>query len=728
MRGFVKECHKMKIFFYAIGSWLTFLSVDLLFFLFSSWKDAKTLHLKFIPDAFSVIFIVLCYAGIGLFVGACVKGFKVFGKKKLLINQTQWLYLPITLSFALNCLINSVLFYKQHIWAIPFASGIYFKGFILFAIVILGVSLAVKFSQLIQKSPLITLTSICISGELFWSIMREALFPGGFLKDSFAGYHSIIVILSASVVSGLAFASIYFFVSRLFSKTRVCGLNIFLCFLMALLLHTATADTSCAGQSSATPRRPNVVLIILDTLRADHLSSYGYQKKTTPNIDAFAAQAVQYKHACSTASYTLPSVASILTGLYPCGHSANRVIEAEKNNTLVQGLSEQSLYDNYTTLAEFLKKAGYATAGIISNIYLSRSYGFQQGFDYFDDDLPSVVSAMPMCAALSFLNIFLPIDDFLTSTGRNGHRIASQINASAISWLNRHDGTNPFFLMLHYFDVHHPYFPERLGMQSVPDSIIKRYGRLGNYIDIENLIINSVTNGQKKLLPDERDFLINNYDRELLFLDKKVGELFSYLQEKNLYDESLIIIVADHGESFGEHNLMLHGMCLYEDNLRVPLIIKYPLSDEKKGTVDYPVSLAGLVPTVLSYLSIHTPDFIQGASFVDPQKQVLFAMNIINPALPWPLPEVFKTTTFSLFRNGYKLLKFDKGKDQLYYLNNDPEETINLIAQERSIGAGISKDLDNYIERYTDHSILKNTPQDIDKATLDNLRNLGYIK
>jgi len=718
----------MQIFFYAIGSWLTFLSVDLLFFLFSSWKDAKTLHLKFIPDAFSVIFIVLCYTGIGLFVGTCVKGLEVFGKKRLLANQTQWLYLAITLSFALNCLINIVLIYKQHIWAIPFSSTAYRQGLILLTLIIISLALALRFSQVLQKSLAITLFSVCTAGELFWSITREGLFPGGCLKDSFIGYNSITVILAALVVSGLFFTSIYFYVPRLFAITKKSALNVFLCVLMGSLLYAGTFDTSYADQSSATPRRPNVVLIILDTLRADHLSCYGYPMKTTPNIDAFAAQAVRYSRAYAAASYTLPSIASILTGLYPCGHGANRTKGPVKNSFSIQTLYEQGLNDNNSTLAEFLKQAGYSTAGIVSNIYLSRSFGFQQGFDYFDDDIPSVASVMPMCAALPFLNIFFPVDDFLTSRGHNGHRIAPQINASAISCLNRYGRTSPFFLMLHYFDVHHPYFPERLGMKSVPDSIRHRYNRCANYLDVENQIVSSVMQGQKKLLQDEKDFLINNYDRQLLLLDEKVGEVFSYLKEKKLYDESLIIIAADHGESFGEHNLMLHGICLYEDNLHVPLIIKYPLSDQKKGTVGYPVSLTGLVPTVLSYLTIDTPDFIQGASFVNPQKQVLFAMNIQNPFTPWLLPELFKTDTFSLFNNGYKLIKFNNGHDQLYYLNNDPYETINVIAQQSSTGAGLRKDVAKYIEKYTDRRVFKNTPQDIDKATLDNLRNLGYIK
>jgi arylsulfatase A-like enzyme len=720
----------MHIVLYTLGSWLTFLFVDFLFFLFSSMKDATTLNLKFIPDLFSVVFIIICYMGIGLFIGICVKGCEALGKTKTCAHKNKWLCLAVTLSFAVNCLMNIVLFYKQQTSAIPFASVPYLRAVMLLIIIIISIAVAVKFSHVLKKSPVITLFSVCTSGEVFLSIIREGFFPGGCLKDSFAGYNSLTVLSTAVVLGGLVFSSIYFYAPRLFSRIRGRGLTVFLSLCMVYLFHAGTVHTSYAGRISETPRRPNVILIILDTLRADHLSCYGYGKNTTPNIDAFAAQAVRYSHAYAAASFTLPSIATIVTGLYPCGHNANRTSEpaGNKDSSLIQILYDQGLNDNNTTFAEFLKKAGYSTAGITSNIYIGRSYGFQQGFDYFDDDLPSVAAVMPMCAAVSFLNLFFPIDDFLTSRGHNGQRIAAQINTSAIGWLNRYDTTNPFFLMLHYFDVHHPYFPESLGMQSVPFAIKNRYARCSNYGDIEKQIVASVMSGHKTLLQDEKDFLIDNYDRELLVLDKKVGELFSYLRKNNLYDESLIIITADHGESFGEHNLMLHGICLYEDNLHVPLIVKYPLSDQKKGTVDSPVSLTGIVPTVLSYLSINTPDFIQGASFDDPQKQTVLAMHTHNPVPVFLLPEPFNADAVSLLKNGYKLISFANGHDELYYLDNDPYETADIIARESSTGAALRADVSQYIEKYTVRRPHKKTPQPIDKATIENLRGLGYVK
>jgi len=718
----------MQLFLYAVGCWLTFLAVDSLFFVFSSLKDVRTFSLTFVPDTFTIVFIVLCYTCIGFSIGLFLKCFEGIGKKYLPAKNHSWPCLAVIVSLGCNCIMNSVLLYKNNILKIPFLSAVYSKAFLLFIVILLGIWLAVTCANMIRKGPLTALMAFCVSGELFWGILREGLFPGGSLKDSFAGYGGGIITAVAVAVSGLVFTSLYFYVPRLFARSGRKSAFLFLA--SGVFLSAGIFDASFAGQPAAALRRPNIVLILLDTVRADHLSCYGYPQKTTPVLDAFAAHAVRYSRAYSTASYTLPSIATIVTGLYPCGHNANRLKESDNRGdaSLLHWVYEQDLNDNQTTLAEFLKKTGYATAGIISNNYLTRHFGFDQGFDYYDDDIPSVAVVMQTCAALPFLNMFLPIDDYLTAQGHNGQRIAAQINASAIDWLSRYDTKAPFFLMLHYFDAHNPYFPEKTGMQNVPDAIKKRYAKTANYIDLEKQIISPVIQGQKILLPDEKDFLINNYDRELLLLDSKLGELFSYLQGKNLYDESLIIVASDHGESFGEHNLMLHGICLYEDNLHVPLLIKYPKSEQKTGTVDYPVSLAGLVPTILSYLAIDMPDFIQGASFADPQKQILFAMNIQNSFSPWVLPELFTADTYSLIKNGYQLIRFDKRNDQLYYLNNDPHETIDIIAQESATGAGLGAALEQCIKQFTNRRPAESVPQSVDKKTIENLRNLGYIK
>ncbi|MEI6127644.1 MAG: sulfatase, partial [Pseudomonadota bacterium] len=388
----------------------------------------------------------------------------------------------------------------------------------------------------------------------------------------------------------------------------------------------------------------------------------------------------------------------------------------------------RGLSDEHTTLAELLKNEGYGTAGVISCNFLAKSYGLHQGFDYYNDYIPSVASFMNSCAAVSFLNIFLPLDDFLSSTGHNGHKTAQQINASATAWLAQQDLKKPFFLMTHYFDAHHPYFPEKMGMKNVPASIINRYNPCTNYLDLEKQIIDSIISGRKKLLPDEKDFLVGNYDRLIAALDKKLGEFFSQLKKMGLYDDSLIIIVSDHGESFGEHNLMLHGLSLYEDNLRVPLLIKYPLSGQVKGTVDYPVSLAGLAPTVLSYASIPVPDFMQGSPLFEPHSQKILAMLYYSGSTQWSLPEALQGDQFSLLDQGHKLIQFGNGQKQVFDLTGDPEETNNKMNEREAISEKLLADLHHHIKKLTDLTTGGDTNQTIDKGAIQNLKNLGYIK
>ncbi len=718
----------MQIFLFSLASWMIYFCVDFLFFLFSAWMDAKVLNLTFTPDTFTILFTIACYISIGVCMGLCIEGVKVFGGKYLSLIHSQWLHLSVVLSVGCISLIHGVLLYKKHILVIPFSLSANIKVIILLLLTIPGLWAAVKITGMIKKSPIVSLISLCISVEVFWNILREGLYPGRYLKDSVIGGSGITVIMLAFAVGILVYTCFYYCVPRLFSKNSP---NLMMRFLLitlpgALLFSSMLYGSAChAAQAVLHAKKPNIILIILDTLRSDHMSCYGYPKKTTPNIDAFASEAVQYTHAYPTASWTLPSIASVLTGLYPCGHGAHRVKEGGigKGVIPIRGLS-----DDHTTLAEILKKEGYSTAGIISCTFLTKSYGLHQGFDYYDDYIPSIESFMSYCSVLSFFNIFLPVDDFLSSTGHNIHKTAQQVNDSTVSWLNQSDQKKPFFLMAHYFDVHHPFFPEKIGMRSVPTSIKNRYAHYSNYVDLEKQIINSVLSGKRKLLSDERDFLINNYDREIVLLDQKIGELFSFLKENKLYDESLIVILSDHGESFGEHNLMLHGLSLYEDNLRVPLIIKYPLSDQKKGTVDYPVSLAGLAPTLLSYTSIPTPDFMQGSLFSEPQNQKIFSMLYYSGSALWALPELLQGDQSSLLDQNHKLMQFGNGQKQLHDLIKDPEETNNMISKEGSISEKLLADMTDYIKKFTGRKTTEKINQTIDKEAIQNLRNLGYIK
>lgn len=712
----------MRSILFSIAAWFIFFCAELLFFSVATWRDATTVQITYTPDSVTVLLTAVCYIGIGACQGVCLKVIEALSAEMLPIRRSQWVHLAVLVSFFAYSMMHCALLSKLHILPFPAALPMYAKAGGALLLAMAGLVLAGIIACRIQKSPGVFLTSLCLSGGVFWNIVREGLHSGGFLKGSWMQGDIRAVVVTAAVIGIFLFFCGYSCMPRIVTRLRQGRASCVL--LIAFFLAGLAGPRPCHAAPPA--HKPNIILIILDTLRIDHLSCYGYHRQTTPHIEAFAKDAVVYTHACPTTTWTLPSTASILTGLYPCGHGAHRVtVGGLANGTIpIRGLSEDR-----TTLAEVLKKEGYTTAAVVSATFLTRIYGLHQGFDYYDDTIPYAISLMNSCAALSILNMFLPIDDLITSTGHNGQKTARQVNDSALAWLSRsRDSSTPFFLLSHYFDAHHPFFPKRLGMRSVPASIRNRYAGCTNYIELEKKIIDSVISGKKKLLADEKKFLQENYDREIMQLDQDIEDLFSSLKQMNLYDESMIIIVSDHGESFGEHNLMLHGLSLFEDNLRVPLIIKYPLSEQKRGIVEHPVSLAGIVPTILSWLSIPIPDDVQGKPFSLPQEQTILSMVYYSGSALWNLPGILQGDQFSLIAGKHKLIQFGDGTKKLFTPGNDPGETHDRMNTDHAVGEKLAADLAEYVENFTNRAAETRGNQVLDKNMLQNLRDLGYIQ
>jgi arylsulfatase A-like enzyme len=256
---------------------------------------------------------------------------------------------------------------------------------------------------------------------------------------------------------------------------------------------------------------------------------------------------------------------------------------------------------------------------------------------------------------------------------------------------------------------------------------MKKYGRKSaNYADMEKHLIASVQNGTKPLLDHEQKYLVDNYDREIMMLDKKVGKILDELKDRGLYDDSLIIITSDHGESFGEHNLMLHGISLYEDNLHVPLLVKYPSGNTPAGTQEHPVSLTGIMPTVLSYLSIPVPEDVQGVPFDDREAQTILAQNYTSTHFKGQ--QQFRSDVVSLHQGDYKYIRFVKTQDQLFNLREDPAELHNIMDAVGVPAKTMQHTLNSFMEQFS-----LSGPEDegekaeMDKATLENLKSLGYL-
>ena len=278
---------------------------------------------------------------------------------------------------------------------------------------------------------------------------------------------------------------------------------------------------------------PNVVLAVLDTVRADRLSCYGHARETTPGLDAFAREeATRYTNARSTAPYTLGSHASLLTGLFPAQHGAS-----------VGGPGSRPIREGIPLLGERFAAAGYTTGAVVANrFYLNRRLGFDRGFHHFDARVGTRVAP------------FQALGQALAAP-RLGHlyRDAERITELALEWV---DGLEPgpFFLFLNYLDAHAPFRPPRYAWKAL--------GEPGRALDDYAF--------------EERRLLM--YDSEVLYLDRWLTRLRAGLRERGVYDETLFVVTADHGHGFGDHGHEEHSWLLYDEQLRVPLLVKPPRS------------------------------------------------------------------------------------------------------------------------------------------------------
>jgi arylsulfatase A-like enzyme len=366
----------------------------------------------------------------------------------------------------------------------------------------------------------------------------------------------------------------------------------------------ALALGACAPQA-APPR--NLLLISIDTLRPDHLGVYGYPRPTSPRLDAFARDAVVFERAYGSSSWTLPSMASLLTSEYPSGHRCvgNR----------------SSLAPGFATLAEHLAAQGFDTAAVVSHVFFARRYGLDQGFAHYDDDL-------------------------VRDQAEQSERMVSSpaVTAKARAWLEaraRAGDARPFFLWIHYFDPHADYLPH--------PGVTERFG----------------------------DRPVDLYDGEIAFTDAYVGEVLDALERLGLARDTLVVVVSDHGEAFGERGFHGHRLTLHEEELRVVMMFRVPgLAPRRVAT---PVSLVDVEPTVLELLGAPPLAQAAGTSLVPALRGASFArapiLAELRSALTWHRED-------AVIDADWKLIVQRRRTQKLYDLARDPGEARDLGAAE----------------------------------------------
>ena len=305
-----------------------------------------------------------------------------------------------------------------------------------------------------------------------------------------------------------------------------------------------------------------IILISLDTLRADHLGIYGYHRNTTPYIDAFARENIIFENAVVQSACTLPSHMSIMTSLYPSSHG----VQSE-----TQRLSEE-----HVTLAELVRKGGYKTAAFADGAFMRGVYGFNKGFDLYDGDKREGIACI------------LP---------------------KAKKWLEENK-SNPFFLFVHCYDIHDPYTPP-----PPYDSIFHDFTYTGNFIPTTQNM-QAAAWRRKEVHDEDLRHIKALYDGGIRYTDEKIGAFLSFLHDAGLKDNTLIIITSDHGEEFQEHGSFLHWKLYFRPNLHVPLIMHIPGFPKKEIRINELVQSIDIFPTILDSADLPPYKKAQGKSLV----------------------------------------------------------------------------------------------------------------
>ncbi|MHC5156691.1 MAG: sulfatase-like hydrolase/transferase [Planctomycetota bacterium] len=419
--------------------------------------------------------------------------------------------------------------------------------------------------------------------------------------------------------------------------------KLFIMFVMGTVIG-AVVVWFVTGRDGGGPR--HIVLISIDTLRADHLSCYGYGHRTTPVIDAFAENAVLFENCFSNIPLTLPAHASMLTGLIPPAHG-------------VQDNLGMVLSDSIVTLPEILQAEGYTTYGIISAEVLKRSYGLNQGFDVYDDSFDAANSAEMVA-----------------------QRTGDETVTHAIKWL-RENRDKKTFMFIHFYDPHTVYAP--------PAPFDKRFQ--------------------------------HPYDGEIAFVDHCIGQFLEELKRSGQYDDSLIIVTGDHGEMLGEHGESEHGYFIYQNALRVPLIIK-PAGFSKKRRVTNNTTLTDIVPTILAQGDYEMSEPVHGVDLSG-----YFAGNGRRIDDRFIFNESLTATKY----NGNSLLGVINDKwhyiqttrPELYDLAADPRALNNLIDSEPKRASYLKKQLADILDRCV--AVGQGSASELNYESMAAIKSLGYV-
>ena len=407
--------------------------------------------------------------------------------------------------------------------------------------------------------------------------------------------------------------------------------------IVAIIILAASFVGAALGADGSPAKPRNLIIVSIDTLRADRLGCYGNDRPTSPAIDGIATEGVVFDDASAPSPWTKPSHASVLTGLYPSRNGAVAM--------------DSDMREDVAHLASHLAARGFQTLAVVSSMFLNQ-HGLERGFQHLQ---------------------YVPFVQ--------GNRKSSPVTAPAIEMLRKRDRSKPLFALVHYMDVHSDY----LSLPKYEKMFVRSYE---GFADGTTQQLYRFAAGQFDLEKKDAAHLLDLYDAGIRQIDDELARLFGFLRKDGLLDDSLLVVLSDHGEEFLEHGSVLHGHTQFQEVVRVPLIFRGPGVPAGKR-VAAAVSLIDVMPTGLEHLGVPVPGDLDGVSLrglwgdsaTEPADRLLyFEADVVFPP---PKPGLATVGPFRAVRAGrFKLhLDMDTENVGLFDLSEDPGETVNVIAK-----------------------------------------------
>jgi arylsulfatase A-like enzyme len=505
------------------------------------------------------------------------------------------------------------------------------------------------------------------------------------LLESYAGARNLLYLAACGVALGLALAGARRALRRGDPGARRAA------WWVAAGLAPLVAVEAAGGLLVATapPKdRPDVLVLLVDALRADHLGAYGHRRPTTPALDGLARDSVLFEQAIAQSTFTKTSVASLFTGLFPYRHGVYWGGNRENPETVTSDVLPQRL----TTLAEVLGAHGYLTAAWVQNSHLRRFMGFAQGFVAWHDQQG-------------------PIE-----------RINRRVGRFAVGPGRRH----PYFAYVHYIDLHDPYRP-----RPPYDALFGDTGGVYDGVDFAawGAYLDDLRAGRRRLTPGQVERLGALYDGQLRHVDEQIGRLLAELRGAGLYERSLIVLTSDHGEAFMEHGFISHSAAPYDELLRVPLLVKLPGGRFAGARVGEQVRLVDLFPTLLEAVGVTGAPAVDGCSLLPLVRGGASTSTAARPdscsVAVAEIAEDGDSWTLAVRTQRFKLIRGAGGRDELYDLVEDPGERIDLAGEGRPEEAALARLADSIAaERATTAS----ETIELDSQLIRELKALGYLE